>query len=164
MRLPLCGSAATGESNYVEFDAMSKTMEVMTDDPSSREMEHWLNTLQTSLNKVERSIMRYEDLIEDCQMQEKEVRLEEEISWEQEEEEVTDAEMVDEEERGDPEPSGCHGELILRAPLLWSPLKVLSPPRRMPCSCSRHPNPKIQLLDLTFPGARPVESRERWPS
>ena len=99
-----------------EFDAMSKTMEVMTDDPSSREMEHWLNTLQTSLNKVERSIMRYEDLIEDCQMQEEEVRLEEEISWEQEEEEVTDAEMVDEEEHSDPEPSGCHGEADTEGP------------------------------------------------
>ena len=54
--------------------------------------------------------MRYENLIEDCQMQEEEAHLEEEISWEQEEEEVTDAEMVDEEERGDPEPSGCRGE------------------------------------------------------
>ena len=99
-----------------EFDAMSKTMEVMTDDPSSPEMEHWLNTLQTSLNKVERSIMRYEDLIEDCQMQEEEAHLEEEISWEQEEEEVTDAEMVDEEERSDPEPSGCHGEADTEGP------------------------------------------------
>ena len=89
-----------------EFDAMSKTMEVITDEPSSRELEHRLNTLQTSLNRVERSIMRYENLIEDCQMQEEEAHLEEEISWEQEEEEVTDAEMVDEEERGDPEPSG----------------------------------------------------------
>ena len=85
-------------------------MEVIADEPSSQEMEHWLNTLQTSLNKVERSIMRYEDLIEDCRMQEEEAHLEEEISREQEEEEVTDAEMVDEEECGDPEPSGPHGE------------------------------------------------------
>ena len=65
--------------------------------------------------------MRYEDLIEDCQMQEEEVHLEEEISWEQEEEEVTDAEMVDEEECGDPEPSGCHGEADTEgSPLLVS--------------------------------------------
>ena len=91
-----------------EFDAVSKTMEMMTDDPSSWEMEHRLNTLQTSLDKVERFIMRYEDLIEDCQMQEEEARLEEEIS--REEEEVTDAEMVDEEEHGDPEPSAPHEE------------------------------------------------------
>ena len=93
-----------------EFDAMSQTMEVTTDAPSSREMEHRLSTLQTSLDVVERSITRYENLIEDCQMQEEEARLEEEISHEQEEEEVTNAEMVDEEERGDPEPSGPHGE------------------------------------------------------
>ena len=43
-------------------------------------------------------------------MQEEEAHLEEEISWEREEEEVTDAEMVDEEECGDPEPSGPCGE------------------------------------------------------
>ena len=85
-------------------------MEVITDAPSSQETEHRLNTLQTSLNAVERSIMRYKNLIEDCRMQEEEEAcLEEEISWEQEEEEVTNAEMVDEEEHGDPEPSGPCG-------------------------------------------------------
>ena len=85
---------------------MSQAMEVITDVLSSQEMEHRLSTLQTSLDAIERSIMRYEDLIEDCRMQEEEAHLEEEISHEPEEEEVTDAEMVDEEERGDPEPSG----------------------------------------------------------
>ena len=85
-----------------KFDATSQTMEVITDVPSSREMEHRLSTLQTSLDTVERSIMRYENLIEDCWMQGEEAHLEEEISHEQEEEEeVTDAEMVEEEERGD---------------------------------------------------------------
>ena len=54
--------------------------------------------------------MRYENLIEDCRMQEEEAHLEQEISHEQEEEEVTNAEMVDEEEHGDPEPSGPLGE------------------------------------------------------
>ena len=93
-----------------EFDVMSQAMEVVTDAPSSREIEHRLSTLQTSLDTVERSIMRYENLIEDCQMQEEKAHLEEEISHEQEEEEVTDAEMVDEEEHGDPEPSGPRGE------------------------------------------------------
>ena len=145
-----------------KFDAMSQTMEVITDVPSSQEMEHRLSTLQTSLDVVERSITRYENLIEDCRMQE-EVCLEEEISREQEEE-VTDAEMVEEEERGDPEPSGPHGEADTEGPLLWTPLKMLSPPRRMPSSCSRHPNPKIQPWDITAPGARPVWSQERWPS
>ena len=59
--------------------------------------------------------MRYENLIEDCRMQEEEARLEEEISRKPEEE-VTDAEMVDEEERGDPEPSGPHGEADTKGP------------------------------------------------
>ena len=93
-----------------EFDATSQAMEVITDVPSSQEMEHRLTTLQTSLNAIARSITRYENLIEDCQMQEEEAHLEEEISCEPEEEEVTDAGMVDEEERGDPEPSGPHEE------------------------------------------------------
>ena len=79
-------------------------------------MEHRLSTLQTSLDVVERSITRYENLIEDCQMQEEEAHLEEEISWEQEKEEVTNAEMVDEEERSDPEPSGPRGEADTEGP------------------------------------------------
>ena len=91
-------------------------MEMVTNAPSSQEMEHRLSTLQTSLDAVERSIMRYENLIEDCWMQEEEARLEEEISREPEEEEVTDAEMVDEEERSDPEPSGPHGEADTEGP------------------------------------------------
>ena len=89
---------------------MSQAIELITDAPSSREMEHRLNTLQTSLDVVERSIMRFENLIEDCQMQEEEAHLEEEIHQEQKEEEVTDVEIVDEEERCDPEPSGPRGE------------------------------------------------------
>ena len=98
-------------------------MEVITDAPSSREMEHRLNTLQTSLDVVERSIMKFENLIEDCQMLEEEVHrveedeahLEEEICQEQEEE-VTDVEMADEEERGGPEPSGSCGEADTEGP------------------------------------------------
>ena len=147
-----------------EFDAVSKTMEVITDAPSGREMEHRLNTLQTSLNAVERSITRYEKLIEDCRMQEEEACLEEEIPWEQEEEEVTNAEMVDEEEHGDPEPSGPHGEADTEGPPPLASTEDAVSPRRMPSSCSQHPNPKIQLLDLTVPGARLVQSRERWLS
>ena len=112
--LQKCNNRQTKLPN--EFDAVSQTMEVITNAPSSREMEHRLSTLQTSLDVVERSIMRYENLIEDCQMQEEEACLEEEISHEQEEEEVTDAEMVDEEECGDPEPSGPHGEADTKGP------------------------------------------------
>ena len=68
---------------HTEFDATSQAMGVITNAPSSREIEHRLSTLQTSLDMVERSIMRYENLIEDCQMQEEACR-EEEISREQE--------------------------------------------------------------------------------
>ena len=100
-----------------EFDAVSKTMEVITDALSCREMEHRLNTLQTSLNAVETSITKFKNLIEECRMVEEEVhrveedeaRLEEEICQE-EEEEIADVKMVEEEERGDPEPSGPRGE------------------------------------------------------
>ena len=92
-------------------------MEVITDAPSRREMEHRLNTLQTSLNVVETSITKFKNLIEECQMLEEEVRrveedkacLEEEICQE-EEEEITDVEMVGGEEHSDPKPSGPHGE------------------------------------------------------
>ena len=92
-------------------------MEVLTDAPSHREMEQRLNTLQTSLNAVERSITKFKNLIEECGMLEEEVRpieedeanLEEEIHKE-EEEEIADIEMVGEEEHGDPEPSDPRGE------------------------------------------------------
>ena len=54
--------------------------------------------------------MRYENIIEDCRMQKEEACQEEEISHEQEEEEVTDTEMVDEEECGDADSSYPQGE------------------------------------------------------
>ena len=99
-----------------EFDAVLKTMEVLTNAPSHREMEHRLNTLQISLNVVERSITKFENLIEECRMLEEEVRrveedeahLEEEIR--QEEYEISDIEMAEEEEHGHPESSGPCGE------------------------------------------------------
>ena len=98
-------------------------MEVITDAPSSQELKHRLNTLQTSLDKVERSITKFENLVKDCQMleeeascvEEDEAHMEEEIHQEQEQE-VTDAEMADEEERGDPEPSAPHGEADTKGP------------------------------------------------
>ena len=114
---------------------MSKTMEVITDAPSHREMEQRLNTLQTSLNAVEASIMKFENLIENCWMVEEEVRhieedeahLEEEIHHE-EEEEITVIEMVKEEEHGDPESSGPHREADTKdIPLLVSAGDTVSP-------------------------------------
>ena len=119
-----------------EFDAVSKTMEVLTNAPSRREMEQRLNTLQTSLNTVERSITKFKNLIEDCQMLEEEVRcieedeahLEEEICQQEEEicqqeeeeicqeeeEEIADVEMVEEEEHGNPKSSGPRGEADIK--------------------------------------------------
>ena len=136
-------------------------MEVITDAPSSREMEHRLNTLQTSLSMVERSITKFENLIENCQILEEEVRHIEEDEAHQKEE-ITNFEMAKEEERSDPESSGPCGEADIEGPLHWPPLKMLSPPRRMLSSCSQHPNLKIQWLDLTAPGVRPARSWERW--
>ena len=88
-----------------ELDAVSKTMEVITDGRSCREMEQRLNALQTSLNVVETSITKFKNLIEDCRMVEEELRHIEEDETCQEEE-TADVEMVDEEERGNPKSSG----------------------------------------------------------
>ena len=93
-----------------EFDAVSKTMEVITDGRSRREMEQRLAALQTSLNMVETSITKFENLIEDCQMVEEELRCIEEDEACQEEEETADVQMVDEEEHSNPESSGPHME------------------------------------------------------
>ena len=67
--------------------------------------------------------MKFKNLIEDCQLLEEEIRcieedgahLEEEIHQE-EEEEITDVEMAEEEEHGDPESSGPHGEADIEGP------------------------------------------------
>ena len=111
-------------------------MEVITDAPSSRELEHRLNTLQTSLSTVERSITKFENLIEDCRMLEEEVRhveedeahLEEEICQE-EEGEITNVEMVEEEERGDPKYSGPRGEADTKGPPPLASTEDAVPPK-----------------------------------
>ena len=112
-----CTKAATSLGNCnkrrsdlrVEFDATSEAMQVVNDAVSGRELEHRLTSLQTSLTTIEQAIMRYEDILKDCRMQEEEAHQEEEISDEQEEEEDANTEMAEEEERGDVEPSGPQG-------------------------------------------------------
>ena len=112
-----CTKAATslGKCNKqrtdlrVEFDATSEAIQMVTNGASGRELEHRLNSLQTSLTMIEWAIMRYENILEDCRMQEEEACQEEVIFQEQEEEEDADAEMVEEGERGDIEPSGPQG-------------------------------------------------------
>ena len=70
-----------------EFDATSEAMQMVTDRVSGVELEHWLNSLQTSLTAIEWAITKYENILKDCRMQEEEARQEEVISQEQEEEE-----------------------------------------------------------------------------
>ena len=93
----------------VGFDATLEAMQVVTDSASGRELEPRLNSLQTSLTTIEQAITKYENILEDCRMQEEEAHQEEVIFQEQEEEGDTDAEMVDEGECGDGEPSGPQG-------------------------------------------------------
>ena len=57
---------------HVEFDATSEAMQMVTDGASGRELEHRLKSLQTSLTTIERAIMRYENILKDCRMQEEE--------------------------------------------------------------------------------------------
>ena len=93
-----------------EFDTTSEAMQVVTNRASGMELEHWLNSLQTSLAAIERAITKHENMIEDCRMQEEEARQEEVISREWEEEEGNaDAEMREEEECDSGEPSGPQG-------------------------------------------------------
>ena len=83
---------------------------MVTDRASGMELEHQLNSLLTSLTAMEWAITKYENILEDCRMQEEEACQEEVISQEQEEEEGdADAEMMEEGECGDGEPSGPQG-------------------------------------------------------
>ena len=82
---------------------------MVTDRASGVELEHRLNSLQTSLTAIERAITKYKNILEDCRMQEEEARQEEVISQEWEEEGDADTEMMEEEERNNGEPSGPQG-------------------------------------------------------
>ena len=93
---------------HVEFDATSEAMQMVTDSASGRELEHRLNSLQTSLTAIEWAITKYENILKDCRMQEEEA-CQEEVIFQEQEEGDTDAEMVEEGECGDGEPSGPQG-------------------------------------------------------
>ena len=116
-----CAKAAMSLSSYNrcrtdlrgEFDTTSEAMEMVTNRESGQELEHRLSSLQTSLSTIEWAIVKYENILKDCRMQEeeeeeahqKEVTLPE---WEEEED--TNAEMEKEEgEHGEGEPSGPQG-------------------------------------------------------
>ena len=98
-----------------------------------------------------------------CHVEKDEARLEEEICQE-EEEEIVDVEMIEEEERGDPESSGPRGEANTEGiPPLVSAGDAVSPEEDA-LLMQQAPQPEDQWLDLTAPGARPARSREGWPS
>ena len=83
---------------------------MVTDRASGVELEHQLNSLQISLTAIKWAITKYENILEDCRMQEEGARQEEVISQEQEEQEGdADTEMMEEGERDDGEPSGPQG-------------------------------------------------------
>ena len=89
-------------------------MQLVTDQASRVELEHWLSSLQTSLDAIEWTITRHENTLKDCRMQEEEAHQEEAISQGQEEEEGdADTEMMEElmeeEERENGEPSEPQG-------------------------------------------------------
>ena len=118
---------------HKEFDATSEAMQVVTDRASGVELEHRLNSLQTSLAAIKRAITKYENILKDCRMQEKEAHQEEAISQEREEEEGdADVEMMEElmeeEERENGEPSGPQGATETEeVPSLVSAGDALSP-------------------------------------
>ena len=146
-----------------EFDTMSEAMQIVTDRASGRELEYRLNSLQTSLTAIEQAIVKYENILKDCRMQE-EACQEEVILLEQEEEGDTDAEMVEEGERSDGEPSGPQGAAETKdAPPLVPAGDAISP-KEDAFLMQQASQPVDLLQDLTAPGARPVRSLGRWPN
>ena len=47
----------------MEFDATSEAMQMVTDRASGRELEHRLNSLQTSLTAIKQAITKYENIL-----------------------------------------------------------------------------------------------------
>ena len=147
-----------------KFDAVSKTMEVITDGQSRREMEQRLNALQTSLNVVETSITKFENLLEDCRMVEEEVCCIEEDEACRRRRRPPTSRWSTRRSVVIPSPLAPVWRPIPRTSLRWSPVEIPSPLRRKLSSCRKHPNLRIQRLDLTAPGARPPRSWEGWLS
>ena len=114
-----------------ELDAINKTLEVAPVGQTRLEMEQRLGAIHTTFTAVENSIMKFENLIEECWMLEDEARqMEEEASQDQSGpgEDAADVEMVDQEELGDPESSGPQVEADTEDnPLPASDGDVISP-------------------------------------
>ena len=144
---------------------MWEAMQLVTDQASCVELEHQLDSLQTSLDAIEWAITRHENTLKDCRMQEEEARQDKAISQGREEEEG-DAnaeleELMEEEER---EPSEPQGVVETEEVPPGLPLVMPSLPRKMPSSCNRQPHQEIPQQDLTAPVVRLVLSRGKWPN
>ena len=72
-------------------------LEVTANTPEGRETDVRLTTLRTALAAIEKAMMMYEDLLEDCRMQEEEAH-QEEAPPEDPDEESSDIEMADDED------------------------------------------------------------------
>ena len=149
----------------MEFDAMSEAMQMVTDRVSGRELEHRLNSLQTSLTAIEWAITKYENILEDCRRQEEEACQEEVIFQEQEEEEGdTDAEMVEEGECGDGEPSGPQGVAGTEDAPPLDPTGDAVSPEEDAFLMQQASQPVDPTAGSHSPGARPAQSLGRWPN
>ena len=97
-----------------ELDAINKALEVMPTGQNRLEMEARVHTIHTTLSAMENSITKFENSIEECLMLEDEACQieEEEASLDQPglKGEITDVEMINQEEFGDPVSSGPHVE------------------------------------------------------
>ena len=98
-----------------EIDVTTVALEMTVDTPEGREMDVRLTTLRTTLRAIEKAMTMYEDLLEDCRMQEEEAR-QEEAPPEDPKEDSSDTEMADDEERGVPGPSDLHEEADVEVP------------------------------------------------
>ena len=92
-----------------ELDAINKALEVTPTGQSHLKMEERVHTIHTALSAIENLVAKFKNSIEECQMLEDEAHQmeEEEASLDQpgSEEEITNIEMIDQEELGAPESS-----------------------------------------------------------
>ena len=116
-------------------------------------MDVRLNALGTTLGAIERAITKYEDPLEDCRMQEEEAR-QVETSPEEPEEDTTDTEMVDDEGRGDPEPSDPCKETDMD--VLPPPFEDAGPTPPAPGGDAVSPKEDALLMQLASQSEDPV--------
>ena len=150
-----CNKRQTKLNNCTEIDATSEAREMVTDPPLSQELEARLSTLGTSLGAIERAIMRYEDLIKDCRIQGEEAR-QEEISHKQSKEEISNAEMINDEECGGPKASGPCEEADKEDPPPLDPVEDMGPTPSAPIGDAVSPEEDVFLMQLAPQPGDPV--------